>query len=332
MKRAGNLFEQIADIDNLRLAYLKAKRGKEARRDVYEYSKNHARYLTELQKRLINGIPEIGNYHFFTIHEPKERLICAAPFSERVLHHAIINICHPVFERLQIYHSYATRIGKGQYAALEYAKSSQNKYQWFCKLDIRKYFDSIVHEKLISLLSRFFKDQRLLDIFTQIIFSYQTSPGKGLPIGNLTSQYFANFYLSNADHYLLESLKIPAYVRYMDDMVLWNSERNALLEKRNDFVNFINQNLGLQVKPDCLNSSEKGLPFLGYVLFENEIRLNKNSKKRFLFKSKRYNNLVNRGIWRQEEFAKHVTPLIAFTQYANTHQFRLKHFAEMETG
>jgi len=81
-----------------------------------------------------------------------------------------------------------------------------------------------------------------------------------------------------------------------------------------------------------LNSSEKGLPFLGYVLFENEIRLNKNSKKRFLFKSKRYNNLVNRGIWRQEEFAKHVTPLIAFTQYANTHQFRLKHFAEMETG
>jgi retron-type reverse transcriptase len=332
MKRADNLYEQILDPDNLRLAFIKAKKGKEQKPDVYQYSKHLNENLNDLRQQLITGNFNLGNYHFFTIYEPKERLICAAPFSERVLHHAIINICHEVFERFQIRHSYATRIGKGQYAALDYAAACQKKYPWFCKLDIRKYFDSIGHETLYNLLCRCFKDERLLSLFDQIIKSYKTSPGKGLPIGNLTSQYFANFYLAVADHYLLEKIQIPAYVRYMDDMVLWHADKNELLEKRNGFVFFISQSLGLQVKPACLNSSVKGLPFLGYVLFEETIRLNKNSKKRFLSKCKNYYCRLQSGIWNQKEFARHVTPLVAFTQYANAQQFRRQHFAKMEAG
>ena len=332
MKRAGQLFDQITDIDNLRLAYIKAKRGKEAKPDVYEYSVNQGKNLINLQNQLISEKFDIGNYHFFTIFEPKQRLICAAPFNERVLHHAIINICHAYFEKFQIEHSYATRINKGQYAALDNAAYNQSKYRWFCKLDIRKYFDSIDHAILYELLCRRFKDQKLLNLFKQIIQSYQTSPCKGLPIGNLTSQYFANFYLAHADHYILEKLKIPAYIRYMDDMVLWHSNKEELIEKRNKFVSFINQNLQLEVKPECQNSADKGLPLLGYVLFDDKIRLNKNSKKRFVLKSKSYLNLLNNGVWDQHDYAKHIVPLVAFTQYAESYYFRKSFFSKSETN
>jgi len=322
MKRAGNLFEKIYDPDNLRMAFIKAKKGKEHKSDVYSYSKHLTLNLSKLRKQFLTGNFDLGNYHFFIIYEPKERLICAAPFAERVLHHAVINVCHPIFERFQIMHSYDTRIGKGQYAALELAKKSQKNFTWFCKLDIRKYFDSISHEKLISLLGRLFKDQKLLGLFEKIIYSYQTVPGRGLPIGNLTSQYFANFILGVADHFLLESIQIPSYVRYMDDMVLWHNDKTTLLDKSGKFVSFIAEQLDLKVKTPCLHQTEKGLPFLGYVVFPDSLRLNKNSKKRFIRKMDLADGLLNTGEWTQEEYSSHVNPLIAFTEHANVFKFR----------
>ncbi len=332
MKKAGNLYKQIYDMENLRLAYIKAKRGKEAKPGVYQYSRNVEKELLNLRTALISETIILGEYHFFTIFEPKERLICAATFADRVLHHAIINVCHPFFERYQISDSYATRIGKGQYAALERAKVFQKNNTWFCKLDVRKYFDSIDHALLLSLLSKRFKDKRLLSVFKVIVNSYHANPGKGLPIGNLTSQYFANFFLALADHYIKEILRVPAYVRYMDDMVFWSNNHEELILWRDSFTVFINEQLGLIVKPDCLNRSDTGLPFLGYVLFENTVRLNKHSKQRFYVKMNYYNQLLNRGIWEQKEFANHVLPLVAFTQYANAHELRTKHLASMETG
>jgi len=332
MKRAGNLYESIADTDNLRLAFIKAKRGEEAKPDVYRYSQEVEKRLLDLRKSILAEDIKPGDYRFFPIYEPKERLICAAPFGDRVFHHAIINVCHPVFERFQISDSYATRIGKGQYVALERAKVFQHSFPWFCKLDIRKYFDSIDHVLLLHLLSKRFKDKRLLSLFSKLIDSYHVSDAKGLPIGNLTSQYFANFYLAHADHYIKEILKAPAYVRYMDDMVFWGSDKKELINRRNDFISFLIDHLHLTVKPDCMNRSGKGLPFLGYVLFENMVRLNKHSKQRFFTKMSSYNRLLNSGKWHQKEFADHVLPLVAFTLYANTHELRCKHLNRMETG
>jgi retron-type reverse transcriptase len=324
MKRAGKLYDQICDPDNLRMAFVKAKRGKEKKPDVYAYSKSLTVNLRNLRGQLLSGDYDVGNYNFFKIYEPKERLICAAPFAERVLHHAIINVCHPIFERHQIEHSYATRIGKGQYAALEYAKTSQKKHAWFCKLDIRKYFDSISHEILINFLGRQFKDQKLLGLFEKIIHSYQSITSMGLPIGNLTSQYFANFYLSIADHYFLEKIHIPSYTRYMDDMVFWHRNQNTLLEKSKEYISFIEEKLELRVKPVCLHSTEKGLPFLGYVVFPGYLRLNTNSKKRFIQKMKIADKFIENGRWSQEEFAIHVKPLIAFTEHADAFKLRQK--------
>ncbi|GHT32987.1 hypothetical protein FACS189415_2290 [Bacteroidia bacterium] len=123
---------------------------------------------------MLHGNIQVGDYHYFTIFDPKERIICAAAFGERVMHHALMNVCHPNFEQYQIYHSYASRIGKGTYAALKQACVYQKQYDWFLKLDVRKYFDSIDHDILKHLLSKRFKDKTLLNIFDKIIDSYNS--------------------------------------------------------------------------------------------------------------------------------------------------------------
>ena len=333
MKRAGSLYEYICDPDNLRLAWYKAKRGKEGKSDVIHFGKHLRQNLNLLRDQLLSEEPEIGHYHFFTIYEPKERLICAASFPERVLHHAIMNVCHPFFEKFQIYHSYATRLGKGQYAALEYAKINQKKYEWFCKLDIRKYFDSISHELLLCYLHRHFKDNRLMTLFEKIIRSYHVSPDHGIPIGNLTSQYFANFFLAFSDHYLLEKIRIPAFVRYMDDMVLWHYSKTALLELQAELVAYLEVQLELECKPPCVNRQDHGLPFLGYVVFPDRVRLNRQSKQRFIRKTKFAAGMLGTDHWSQEEYSRHITPLIAFTKYAQTYYLRKNVFnLNLEAG
>lgn len=331
-KRAGNLMLQVADIENISLAYWKAKRGREAKPEIKDYSKTLDKNFLALRNGLLTDSVEIGNYHYFTIHDPKERLICAASFPERVLHHAIMNICHPYFEHFQISDSYATRVGKGQYAALERAKNFSKQHKWFCKLDIRKYFDSINHTVLLAMLESKFKDKQVLFLFKRIVDSYEVSEGKGIPIGNLTSQYFANFYLGFADHYLKEKLQVNSYVRYMDDMVLWCNDKTKLKVQTNMFIEFIQNELNLDVKPICMNRIDKGLPFLGYVLFHDGIRLKKNSKKRFVGKIMDYHHKVLEGDWSQKNFANHAEPLIAFTQHANAKSLRRTMLCELEAG
>jgi len=149
MKRTGNLINRIAEFDNLCFAFYKARKGKESKKEVLAYGKYLNSNLIALQKQIISGEVEVGNYHFFPIYDPKERQICAASFSERVLHHSIMNFCHPVFEKQQIFDSYATRLNKGTYSALDRASYFQRKYKWYLKLDIRKYFDSIDHTILL---------------------------------------------------------------------------------------------------------------------------------------------------------------------------------------
>lgn len=317
MKRAGKLIEQIADPENIRYAFWKAQKSKEGKREVIGFRNNLDENVKRMRNEILSGNVSVGNYHYFKIFDPKERIICAASFNERVLHHAIMNICHPVFERYQIHHSYATRKDKGQYAALEYAQKNQSKYNWFCKLDIRKYFDSIDHIIMKDNLLCLFKDKILLQIFSKIIDSYEINEGKGIPIGNLTSQYFANYYLSVADHFLLEKIHVPAYVRYMDDMVFWHNDKEKLLKLRDAFTGFITSKLNLNVKPDCLNACDKGLSYLGYSLFPNGKRMNKSSRKRFRKKFKgNYDKLI-KGEISQKQFVLNVKPILAFANHAD---------------
>ena len=329
MKRQGQLLQQIADLKNLYEAFYKAQKGKVSKHYVYCYKKQLQQNLHRLQQQLLSGAVETGGYHSFTIYDPKKRLICATPFSQRVLHHALMNICHALFEKQQIATSFASRPGKGTYSALNKAREYHRHYRWFLKLDVRKYFESIDHSMLKQQLCHLFKDQALLLIFQQIIDSYSTAAGKSVPIGNLTSQYFANHYLSVADHYLKEVLLMPAYVRYMDDMVLWHHDKEALLEIGYRFQDYLASDLLLQLKPFCLNESTKGLPFLGYLLFPDSVRLARRSKKRFITKSMLYDHYLQTGRWTQKEFANHAMPLVAFTEYANAREFRKNVYSAM---
>lgn len=264
MKRRGYVVEQIADIDNLREAFVKARRGKTAKAEVLAFSKNLDVELLKLREDILHGTIETGNYNYFTVYDPKQRLICAAPFSQRVLHHAIMNVCHDDFDRRQTSDSYASRIGRGVYAALDKAYNNQCRFSYRLKLDVRKYFDSISHERLMEQLEKIYKDPLLLGMFRAIVGSYCTDSGRGLPIGNLTSQYFANHYLSSLDHYVREQLRMEAYVRYMDDMMLWSDNREALREAGRRVREFLENNLGLALKVFQLHSTEVSTTFLGY--------------------------------------------------------------------
>jgi len=322
MKKAGNLIEKIIETSNLELAYYKAKKGKTDKPDVIEFGKQLYINLNNLQQQILTGNIETGKYKFFTIYDPKKRIISAAPFCQRVLHHAIMNICHPYFEKKQIYDSYANRVKKGTYAAISRAAYYNKRYKWFLKLDFRKYFDSLNHNILKQQLKSVFKDTHLLKIFDCIINSYSVASGRGVPIGNLTSQYFSNHYLAGADHYVKETLCVPGYVRYMDDMILWHNNKQILLSLGHKFREYTEKYLCLTLKPFCFNKNIIGLPFLGYILYPHKVNLSARSRNRFIEKVKIYTNNLKLGKWSQKEFQNHIVPLISFTEHANTKAYR----------
>jgi hypothetical protein len=264
----------------------------------------------------------LGKYRYFTIRDPKERTICAAAFDERVIHHAVMNVCDPVFERYQIFDSYATRRCKGTFAALERAEQFTKQSTWFLKLDVKKYFDSIDHTILKDMLGRLFKDARLLHLLKRIIESYEKTPGKGLPIGNLTSQYFANHYLAAADHFVKEKLLMKRYVRYMDDMALWNEDKETLLEQSHLLEHFLSERLALLLRPVCLNRSEMGMPFLGFRVFPDKTLLRPGSRRRFRRKMRRIHEKVVTGAISQENYGSRSHALITHIAHANTRGFR----------
>lgn len=313
---------KIIELGNLYFAFWKASKGKRQKRSVLEYQANLGANITSLRKQLTDGSVEVGDYHYFKVYEPKERQICASAFQERVLHHALMNICHCYFERALIHDSYASRKGKGQYKALERAKLHTNRYEWYLKLDVRKFFDSLSHDIIKRQLSRLYKEQRLLGIFSQIIDSYEARPDRGVPIGNLTSQYFANHYLSGLDHYVKENLRARAYVRYMDDMVIWGNEKEPLLEIKKSIEAYIEERLSLELKPFALNKSALGLPFLGYRIFPHHVMLLGSSKKRFIKKLSAVENANKLGDWSESKCQRHAEPLLAFLQHASTFALR----------
>jgi len=322
VKRAGNLIERIAEADNLRLAFWKASKGKRAKSEVLRFREDLDRRVRDLRDELLSGRVRWGPYHTFMIHDPKERLICAAPFRDRVAHHAIINVLEPYFESYQISDSYACRTGKGLDAALARAVRFARRGDWYLKMDVRKYFDSIDQERLKGLLRLRFKDRALLRLLDGVIDGYSTTPGRGVPIGNLTSQFFANHYLGVLDHHVKQALRLKRYVRYMDDFVVWDGDRARLRQVRDELSRFLADVLRLELKPVCLNACSRGLTFLGYRVFPGQVRLASRSRGRFRWKMARYHRNYTTGQWSEQETARHVEPLLAFVRRTESRSFR----------
>ncbi len=330
MKRLGYQIEKVAELGNLQLAFWKAQRGKSGKKEVLAFRQNLDAALRPIQEELLTAQLKVGDYHYFRIYDPKERQICAASFRERVIHHALMNVCHPHFEQRQIYHSYATRLTKGTYKAVRQAKVNTKRFRWYLKMDMRKYFDSIDHILLKKQLFSMYKDERLLKCLYQIIDSYETGEGKGVPIGNLTSQYFANHYLSLADHYALKQLNAPAYVRYMDDVVIWHWDKELLKAIRTSFEAFLSEQLALSLKPPAINRTQYGLPFLGYLIYKDRILLACRSKKRYITKTTQYYKNLAHGQWSAADFQRHMLPLTAFVAHADSLGFRNRILSRLE--
>ena len=322
MKRIGCMKEQIVSLDNLYNAYHKASKGKHWKQDVLGFAVNFDDNMYFLRRGLVDGTVSFGHYHFFTIRDPKERIICAASFSERIIHHAIINVCQPHFDRTLIDTTYATRKGKGVYAALEKATDALAHYPYTVKLDFRKYYDSIDHDILKQKLRRLFKDSWLLNLLDKIIDSYEKEPDKGLPIGNLTSQYFANIYLTALDHKAIEQWGLPVYIRYMDDILIAGKDKRSLYHVVKEMINFSQNKLKLTFKPPIYRNSKDGQTFLGYKVLPYRLQLSGRSKRRFRTKLLKYEHLLNNGTWTESVYQEHILSLLSFVQHAESRSFR----------
>jgi RNA-directed DNA polymerase len=317
MKRRGFLLEQIAEPNNLRWAFLTARRGKSASREVIQFQDRFDAELANLRQQIIQGDLKPGGYRRFVIFEPKRREICAGSFRDNVLHHAILRVCHQDFERRQIFHSYACRRGKGTHAAIRQARQNAHRYGWYGKLDVRDFFASIHHTVCRRQLRRIFKDQRLLDLLDQIINTYHASPGRGLPLGNLTSQYFANHYLTPVDYWANHSPDLTAYVRYMDDMVLWSDSKFALRRSIAQVERLVQDQLRCQLKSPVLQPTARGLSFLGYRVFPHDLRLTQQSRRRL---ARRLNRLaLQLAVGKVDEDTAMIKAqsMLAFAKHAN---------------
>ncbi len=325
MRRVDHLFERIVDRDNLRQAVHKALRGKRSRHDARAFVANLDEDLESIRNDLVRGDIRLGEYHQFTIYDPKERLITAPCFRERVLHHAIINVCEPVIERWLIGDTFACRRGKGRIAGLARARQFAGRFAYFLKMDIRQYFASISHEILAGRLERLFKDRRLLELLRRIIASYGSTPGRGLPIGSLTSQHFANFYLGWFDRLVKEGLRSRGYVRYMDDFVLWADSAAPLREHLAIATSFLKHDLDLEAKPSpYINRVEHGMDFLGCRVFPEHTILNRRSRVRFRRQLRGLELSYLSGGIDELNLQQRATALVAFTRTPGLSSWRFR--------
>ncbi len=322
MKRYGQLFDDFASFANLLSAYNKARKGAAGKSSTQQFSFQLEYALLELQQELISGSYQPDAYRYFKIYDPKERTISVASFKDRVVHHALINMLEPVYERCFIYDSYATRKGKGTHLAINRAQTFLKRYPWFLKTDIDKYFDSINQEILITLLNRKIKDQRLLEVTKSIIQNGGVN-GVGLPIGNLTSQFFANVYLHPFDHFVKQQLGIK-YVRYMDDFVLFSKNKEELKRHKKTIRSYLAEQLKLRLKEKAtfLNQAPNGLTFLGRRVFSGVIRIARPNGKRMLRRMKRKEQAYQEGDLSQA----------AFMQSMNSYWAQLEPFYGLRQG
>ncbi len=334
MKRARNLLTRIAERENLRLAFHRAMSGKRDRADAREFAAHLERNLRRVAERLEGaGTDAAGSsnsggffgYTQFTVYDPKERLITAPSFADRVLHHAILNVCEPIFERYLIDDTFACRRGKGRGAALRRALYFSSRHPVTLNFDIRKYFDSISHEVLVAGLERRFKDRGLLDLFRQIIGSYHTRPGYGLPIGALTSQHFANFYLGPLDRFVKETLRADGYARYMDDGVVWGESAATLRGMLERIREFVGNELRLQFKPEPeIRPARHGFEFLGCRVYPSHLKLNRRSRDRFRARLRDLEQAYQHGLIDEAGLQVRGTALVAFTTAGGVKSWRFR--------
>lgn len=292
MKRIGNLWADVVSWQNLLHAYHRARKGKRSRPSVESFEFKRELELAQLRLELITESYQPGHYRTFMLHDTKARMISAAPFRDRVVHHAMCNLIEPIFERTFIHDSYASRHGKGTHAAIRRYQQFAGQNRYVLKCDVRRFFPSIDHEILKHRLARKIKDPSVLQLADLIIDNSNRQvavpgyfPGddlyteserrKGLPIGNQTSQFFGNVYLNALDHFVKEELQCVCYLRYVDDFVVLDNSRTRLREVRDEIEQYLHsQRLWLHPTKRVISPTADGLRFLGFRVWPDRVWFN----------------------------------------------------------
>lgn len=344
MKRLGNLFEKIIEFENLLKASKQAQLGKRFRDSVLEFNDNLEGNLLKLQKELKNQTYQPGEYHSFRIYDPKPRLISAAPYRDRVVHHALCNIIIPTIEKRFIDDSYANRKGYGTHRALKRFIGFARSSRYVLQCDLKKYFPSIDHQILKQQIRRYLKCQETLWLIEAIIDNSneqepvtEVFPGdilviplerrKGLPIGNLTSQFFCNVYLNKFDHFVKEELKVNKYLRYVDDFALFSDDWNFLASARQEIEDYLTT-LRLKLHPvkSQLFETKQGANFLGFRVLPNQVRVRNDNLRRSRHRLRQLQYDYRYGQISLKDLKQRIRSWEAHLKHGDTYQLRRKIF------
>lgn len=295
------MYEKIYDIDNLRLAHKNAQKGKGFYSEVIEINKDPDVYLLELQKMLKDKTYKTSEYETFTKNDNgKERIIYKLPyFPDRVCHWAIIQIIEPYFIDKLNHCTHSAIPKRGIHSALKqvdgYMKGDKEGTKYCLKMDIKKYYPSINHDKLKLVYLRMFKDMDLIWLINEIIDS--SGDGVGVPIGNYLSQYSGNLYLYQFDRWLKEELKVKYCTRYMDDITIFHDNKDYLHKLKLDIEGYLRENLSLEIKGDwqIFPSRVRGVDFVGYRHFGDYILLRKSISKKLIRTMRDIQSKLNNG-------------------------------------
>jgi RNA-directed DNA polymerase len=297
MKRILITLDAVADHKNLALAFHKAAKGKRFRQDVQVFLQNFSDNLNQLGEDIRQGKLPYGDYRVFEIYDPKHRLIHAACFADRIFHHALMNVAGAILEQSMMPSSYACRPNKGVHKAACKVQQHLRQYDYYGKIDISGYFASISHSILLQLLMHRFKGEECHAQFERIIHSYHASPAHGLPIGSLTSQYFANYYLDGSDRLLSGLPTVRAQVRYMDDIIWWCDNKHETQVTLHTITDWLLTERDLHIKPSVqIQPSWQGVTYCGFRILPGMIRLSRRRKRRYQERRQYWEMLYQRGL------------------------------------
>lgn len=328
MDKPQTLWQQLIAPENLWRAYVNAKKGKSRRPDVAKFSMQVEIELADLRDALLDGSYRPAGYRQFYVHDRKRRLISAAPFRDRVLHHALMQIIEPLLEQRFSDHSWACRKGKGTHVAVRQYQKWARRYTYALKMDVAEYFHSIDHQRLMHKLAAVIHDEAVLRLMGLIIGC--TDAPRGLPIGNLTSQIWGNWYLNDLDHFITDTLGFSAYLRYVDDMVILADDKQALWSALLKIQQKLaEEGLLLHPRKVYLTQTRYGLDVLGYRVYPRFIQLRHENGYRFRRRFKRRIRAFERGDMTWDELGAGVQAWLGHARQADSYGLRKALFSNI---
>lgn len=335
MKTIRNSFYKNITFNNFLNSYYKTKLGKSYTKDILSYNMNYELVLVELMSLIKSFKYKVGTYKSFIIYEPKKRIIRCLSFKDRIVQTWYVEyFLKPYFIPRFIYDSYACIENKGTHKGVKrlkyfmnYMRNKYNNY-YVIKFDIKHFFESIDKDILFNILSKYIKDKYLLDFTKKLIYSYKD---KGIPIGNYTSQYFANIYLNELDYYIKYKLKIKCYLRYMDDFIILVKDKNTARNTYNLIEVFISNKLNLELnRKSRYYKNKEGIDFLGYIIYEDYIKVRKRSIKKMNKKIKVWNKLYKEERFNKKKFILSFNSWLGYIKHGNTYKLKNKMINKME--